>query len=61
MYLTMDYPWFFFGLYVPCASQELENEFEQAHLNYLQNTDAKTEEFKKLTLCDQKATKEIER
>eukprot|EP01138_Halocafeteria_seosinensis_P013129 gb/GECG01013409.1/.p1 GENE.gb/GECG01013409.1/~~gb/GECG01013409.1/.p1 ORF type:complete len:602 (+),score=132.67 gb/GECG01013409.1/:1-1806(+) len=40
---------------------ELESEFEQAHLNYLQNTDAKTEEFKKLTLCDQKATKEIEK
>ena len=31
---------------------ELERHFESAHLNYLQNTDKRTEEFKKLTKGD---------
>jgi len=34
------------------TTQELERHFESAHLNYLQNTDKRTEEFKKLTKSD---------
>lgn len=32
--------------------EELERHFESAHMNYLQNTDKRTEEFKKLTRED---------
>lgn len=39
---------------------ELERHFESAHLNYLQNTDKRTEEFKKLTKGDSKAARSIE-
>jgi len=42
------------------AIDELEQHFETAHLNYLQNTDTRTNEFKKLTEKDQERSKEIE-
>jgi ubiquitin len=42
------------------AIDELEQHFETAHLNYLQNTDTRTNEFKKLTEKDQDRSKEIE-
>lgn len=38
---------------------ELEKHFEAAHLNYLQNTDQITADFKKLTKKDQELTREI--
>lgn len=38
---------------------ELEKHFEAAHLNYLQNTDQMTADFKKLTKKDQELTREI--
>lgn len=37
---------------------DLENHFESAHLNYLQNTDQRTQEFKKLTSIDKNSSKE---
>jgi hypothetical protein len=37
---------------------ELENHFESAHLNYLQNTDQRTQDFKRLTRKDQDSSKE---
>jgi hypothetical protein len=40
--------------------EELEQHFETAHLNYLQNTDQRTADFKFLTEKDYKLSKEIE-
>eukprot|EP00949_MAST-11_sp_MAST-11-sp1_P000330 g330.t1 len=40
--------------------EELERHFEAAHLNYLQNTDQRTQDFKYLTTQDQNLSKEIE-
>lgn len=40
---------------------DLEAEFEAAHLAYLQATDSRTREFQKLTVCDQKATRDAEK
>jgi len=40
--------------------EELEQHFEAAHLNYLQNTDQRTADFKHLTSKDQELSKEIE-
>lgn len=40
--------------------EELERHFEAAHLNYLQNTDQRTQDFKFLTRKDQELSKEIE-
>uniref|UniRef100_A0A7S2RYX4 Dynein regulatory complex subunit 2 n=1 Tax=Mucochytrium quahogii TaxID=96639 RepID=A0A7S2RYX4_9STRA len=40
--------------------EELERHFESAHLNYLQNTDQRTQDFKFLTRKDQELSKEIE-
>ena len=39
---------------------ELERHFESAHLNYLQNTDQRTQDFKFLTRNDQELSKDIE-
>ena len=40
--------------------EELEQQFETAHLNYLQQTASRTHDFKKLTQNDQKLTAEID-
>ncbi|ETV78769.1 hypothetical protein H257_07603 [Aphanomyces astaci] len=40
--------------------EELEQHFETAHLNYLQNTDQRTQDFKYLTAKDQELSKDIE-
>ena len=40
--------------------EELERHFESAHLNYLQNTDQRTQDFKYLTTQDQTLSKDIE-
>ena len=40
--------------------EDLEQHFETAHLNYLQNTDQRTSDFKYLTKKDQELSKEIE-
>jgi len=40
--------------------EELEQHFETAHLNYLQNTDQRTVDFKHLTSKDQQLSKDIE-
>jgi hypothetical protein len=40
--------------------EELERHFESAHLNYLQNTDQRTQDFKFLTRKDQELSREIE-
>jgi len=40
--------------------EELEQHFETAHLNYLQNTDQRTADFKFLTAKDHDLSKEIE-
>ena len=40
--------------------EELENHFETAHLNYLQQTAQRTHSFKELTQTDQKLSKDIE-
>lgn len=40
--------------------EDLEQHFETAHLNYLQNTDTRTTDFKNLTSKDQELSKEIE-
>mmetsp|Transcript_11897 Transcript_11897/g.36053 ORF Transcript_11897/g.36053 Transcript_11897/m.36053 type:complete len:511 (-) Transcript_11897:121-1653(-) len=40
--------------------EELEQFFENAHLNYLQNTDTRTTEFKQLTHRDQDLSREID-
>jgi len=40
--------------------EELEQQFEAAHLNYLQQTGQRTHEFKDLTCNDQKLSKEID-
>lgn len=40
--------------------EELEKHFESAHLNYLQNTDQRTQDFKYLTRKDEELSKEIE-
>lgn len=40
--------------------EELERCFESAHLNYLQNTDQRTQDFKFLTRKDNELSKEIE-
>lgn len=40
--------------------EELERHFESAHLNYLQNTDQRTQDFKYLTRKDQDLSKDIE-
>lgn len=40
--------------------EELEQHFETAHLNYLQNTDQRTQDFKYLTAKDQDLSKDIE-
>ena len=39
---------------------ELERQFESAHLAYLQNTDQRTQDFKYLTRKDQELSREIE-
>lgn len=41
--------------------EELERHFESAHMNYLQNTDKRTEEFKKYTRDDIESSEKIER
>jgi pterin-4a-carbinolamine dehydratase len=41
--------------------EELEQHFETAHLNYLQQTSQRTHDFKELTQNDQKLTKEIDK
>jgi hypothetical protein len=40
--------------------EELEQQFEAAHLSYLQQTGQRTHEFKDLTRNDQKLSKEID-
>merc|ERR1719248_346364 len=40
--------------------EELERHFESAHLNYLQHTDQRTQDFKFLTRKDHDLSKEIE-
>jgi len=40
--------------------EELERRFENAHMNYLQNTDKRTQDFKYLTRKDQELRKDIE-
>lgn len=40
--------------------EELEQQFENTHLTYLQNTDTRTTDFKNLTSKDQELSKEIE-
>ena len=40
--------------------EELEKHFEHAHLNYLQNTDQRTQDFKYLTTQDRTLSREIE-
>jgi len=40
--------------------EELERHFEQAHMQYLQNTDQQTQDFKKLTRKDQDLSREID-
>jgi len=40
--------------------EELEHHFESAHLNYLQQTNQRTRDFKELTKSDQKLSREIE-
>uniref|UniRef100_A0A7S1CIL1 Dynein regulatory complex subunit 2 n=1 Tax=Bicosoecida sp. CB-2014 TaxID=1486930 RepID=A0A7S1CIL1_9STRA len=40
--------------------EDLERNFETAHLNYLQNTDQRTQDFKNLTQRDQTLTAEID-
>lgn len=40
--------------------EELEQHFEVAHLNYLQNTDQRTQDFKYLTAKDQDLSRDIE-
>ena len=40
--------------------EELENHFETAHLNYLQQTAQRTHDFKELTQTDQRLSKDIE-
>lgn len=40
--------------------EDLEQHFETAHLNYLQNTDQRTADFKRLTDKDHELSKEIE-
>ena len=40
--------------------EDLEQHFESAHLNYLQQTSQRTHDFKELTQNDQKLTREIE-
>ena len=40
--------------------EDLEQHFETAHWNYLNNTDQRTTEFKNLTRKDQELSKEIE-
>lgn len=40
--------------------EELEQHFETAHLNYLQNTDQRTQDFKYLTAKDQELSRDIE-
>jgi len=42
------------------AIEELERHFESAHLNYLQSTDQRTQDFKFLTRKDQELSKDIE-
>ena len=41
--------------------EELEQHFETAHLNYLQQTSQRTHDFKELTQNDQKLTAEIDK
>ncbi|CAM9585262.1 unnamed protein product, partial [Hapterophycus canaliculatus] len=40
--------------------EDLEQHFETAHINYLQNTDQRTTDFKYLTSKDQELSREIE-
>ena len=40
--------------------EELEKQFENAHMQYLRSTDRQTEEFKKLTRTDLEQSKQIE-
>jgi chromosome segregation ATPase len=40
--------------------EDLENHFETAHLNYLQQTAQRTHDFKELTQTDQRLSKDIE-
>ena len=40
--------------------EDLEKHFEHAHLNYLQNTDQRTQDFKYLTTQDRTLSKDIE-
>jgi hypothetical protein len=40
--------------------EELEQHFETAHLNYLQQTAQRTHDFKELTQNDQRLSREIE-
>ena len=40
--------------------EDLENHFESAHLNYLQQTAQRTHDFKELTQTDQRLSKDIE-
>lgn len=40
--------------------EDLEKSFEQAHMQYLQNTDEQTQEFKNLTRTDQELSKQID-
>ncbi|RYG66396.1 hypothetical protein EON64_09880 [archaeon] len=41
--------------------EELEQHFETAHLNYLQQTAQRTHDFKNLTRLDQKLSADIEK
>lgn len=43
----------------PSRAQELERDFENAHLNYLQNTEQRTQDFKHLTRSDQESHRVI--
>ena len=40
--------------------EELESQFEGAHLNYLQQTAQRTHDFKELTQNDQRLSSDIE-
>lgn len=46
--------------YLDNTIEELERNFESAHLNYLTNTDQRTQDFKNLTQRDQTLSQEIE-
>jgi uncharacterized protein YoxC len=47
-------------IYLDAQIEELEQQFETAHLNYLQQTSQRTHDFKELTQNDQKLSTDID-